>query len=360
MDMTNTPNPYLLHALALAKSRRGFCAPNPAVGAVVVKDQQVMAEGCHWACGEPHAEAQALASLTPDESADATLYVTLEPCNHWGRTAPCTEQIIESGVTKVVYAYADPNAIATGGAARLREAGIECEQQTLPDIDVFYRSYAHWLSTNRPWVTCKLAVTLNGKIADADRQPVAITGPELAEYTHRRRLHSDAILTTVETVIQDDPRMNVRIGEHAIEKPVYVLDTHLRIPDAARIFQTASQVTLFHGSSAPAERLEAFEHRGVHCQEMPETEPGRLDLEAVLGFVGDEEGRHDLWVEAGGECFSSFQSAKLAQSSLIYIAPKTISTASQEGLHFVLDFSKENANIAWTQWGDDVVCEITH
>ena len=142
---------YLLKALELAESRRGYCWPNPAVGAVVVKDEQIIATGTHWAAGHPHAEVEAL-RRAGEEAKGATLYVTLEPCCHHGKTPPCTEAIIASKVKRVVFGFRDPNAVASKGKEQLIAAGIDCEWVALPEIDRFYRSYAYWIEKKRPWV----------------------------------------------------------------------------------------------------------------------------------------------------------------------------------------------------------------
>lgn len=349
----------LKQALALAAARRGFCAPNPAVGAVVVKNGEIIGQGCHWACGEPHAEAVALLSLAPEMVKGASLYVTLEPCNHWGRTPPCTELIQQLGIAEVYYAYADPNPIAEGGAQTLIAAGIFCAHCPFPEADLFYRSYTHWLKTGLPWVTAKLAVSFDGKIAGPHGEPVALTGPEVGRFTHLNRLHSDALLTTVKTVIQDDPALNVRLQEASapLAKPVYVVDRTLSLPAAARLFHTASALTVFYGATAPHAQVESFQHRGVHCIPISQTPDGQLDLVAILRTIG-EAGVHDLWVEAGGVFFTALHVARLVQRRLIYVAPQCLGPSAQAAFQVPLDFSRENDNITWSYSGNDAICEL--
>src|SRR3989344_2995168 len=163
---------YLKRALKLAEKRRGFCSPNPAVGAVVVKDGKIIGEGWHEKAGAPHAEVMALASAG-SSAAGGILYVTLEPCSHTGRTPPCTDLIIKTGIKAVYYGFKDSNLTVSGqGEFYLKSAGIACEQIELPEINAFYRSYAHWLKTKKPWVTAKIALSLDEKIASVDGKPL--------------------------------------------------------------------------------------------------------------------------------------------------------------------------------------------
>ncbi len=184
---------YIKKTLTLAEQRRGFCAPNPAVGAVVVKNEKIIGSGAHQQCGEPHAEVLAL-QAAGEAARGATLYVSLEPCCHWGRTPPCSELIIQSGISAVYYAYRDPNpAVAGQGAEKLRAAGIDCHYVAMPEADDFYASYYYWTEHHRPRVTAKIALSLDSKIAGVNGQPLTITGVPLQQYTHHGRQHSDAL-----------------------------------------------------------------------------------------------------------------------------------------------------------------------
>jgi len=199
---------YLEQALQMAQLRRGFCAPNPSVGAVIVSGETIISRGHHVAAGHPHAEVDALKKL-PTVPKDARMFVTLEPCCHYGKTPPCTNAIIEAGIKEVIYAFRDPNPIVAGkGELVLQEAGIDCRQVSHPEIDRFYQSYAYWQANKKPWVTAKLAMTLNGKIAKEKGEPIAITSPALQEVTHQLRKQADGILTTVKTILADDPQLN--------------------------------------------------------------------------------------------------------------------------------------------------------
>lgn len=350
MDMV-----HLVHALDLAKTRRGFCAPNPSVGAVITDaNNHVIATGYHSQCGAAHAEIDALSKLNGN-AAGATIFITLEPCCHFGRTPPCTDALIQARLKRVVYAYHDPNPLVSGKSESiLRAAGIDCEYIPLSEINFFYQSYQHWQQTQKPFVTAKIAMTLDGKIAEASGRPLQITGEELAKFTHCSRKKSDALLTTAKTIICDDPQMNVRYQEEIIPKKLYVLDTQLSISDTARIFSTTQSVTLFHDKNISEKRRQKFIAAGTRCIGVDVDQHG-LDLHQVLEHIG-RDGIHDLWVEAGGTCFSAFLKQGLLQRAYIYLAPKWIG----EGINAMsAKFSLDGYLVAWKQYGKDVLCEVT-
>lgn len=345
---------YLQQALDLAKIRRGFCAPNPSVGAVIVKNGEVIATGYHFAAGQPHAEIDALKKIN-NQAHDATIYVTLEPCCHFGKTPPCTEAIIKSGIKHVIYAYRDPNPVVAGkGEAALLAANIECQQVSLPEIDQFYKSYTYWQQTKKPFITAKIALTLDGKIAGKNNRPIPITEAPLNQYTHLNRKNSDAILTTAKTIIQDDPQLNARYQNETIPKPIYILDSQLTLPLTAQIFETAKSLTLFHAKNPSKDRLQALEALKVRCIPIDTNDSG-LRLDQVIDFIG-KDGIQDLWIEAGGQCFTTFADQNLLQKALIYIAPQAIGPEGLSAFNAPFDFRTEQ--IQWQQFGNDVLCEI--
>jgi diaminohydroxyphosphoribosylaminopyrimidine deaminase/5-amino-6-(5-phosphoribosylamino)uracil reductase len=347
---------FLQEALALAHIHRGFCAPNPAVGAVIVKDQTIVAKGYHRGPGSFHAEVDALSKLTLEMARGATIYVTLEPCCHFGRTPPCTDALIQAGIKRVIYGFHDTNPIVAGyGHAALTVAGIDIEHIPLPEIDIFYKSYKHWHLTQKPLLTAKIALSLDGKIAGKSGEPIKITGEELREFTHQCRKECDAILTTSKTIIKDDPQLNVRYENAIIAKQVYILDSMLAIPLTAKIFTTAASVTIFHARAVSPELKDRFIARGVRCIPIDKTSNG-LVLEQVIAFLG-KEGKHDIWIEAGGRCFSAFLSEQLLQRAFIYLAPISIPdglTAFGEDVNLKVNA----ADLQWRQYGKDVLCEI--
>jgi diaminohydroxyphosphoribosylaminopyrimidine deaminase/5-amino-6-(5-phosphoribosylamino)uracil reductase len=349
---------YLLEALACAKERRGFCAPNPAVGAVLVKNEQILSRGCHHAAGYPHAEVVACENFPHLNNIEGvTLYVTLEPCSHWGKTPPCTEYIVSRGIKNVVYAFCDPNPNVQGkGEYFLKQNRIDCKQVHVPEIEAFYQSYAHWVYTHKPWVTCKLAMTLDAKIAGAAGRPIRITGEAAKEYTHLSRLRSDAILTTARTIQMDDPHLNVRLKEKVIPKPLYLLDSKLSLPLEAKVFNTAEKITVFY-SHANAHKISVLSKKGVICRQVVE-DPMGLSLKQVIKTIG-EEGVHDLWVETGGKAFSSFVRQGVVNKSIIYIAPKLLGPAAYPVFWENIDIFKNKEKAHWFNLGEDMVCEIS-
>lgn len=297
---------YLQLALAQAEQGLGFCAPNPAVGAVIVRSGEIIAVGYHRGPGRPHAEVDALRQAGADAKG-ANLYVTLEPCCHYGRTPPCVDAVRAAGIRAVYFAQVDPNTVVSGkGQAQLRAWGIPCEQVTVPSIYAFYAPYRQWTQTQQPWVTAKLAMSQDKKIAGPHGKPMSITGEACRQFTHAQRLKHDALITTVQTILCDDPQLNVRLMSSPIAKPIYVLDTTLRLPLTARVLTSGKSVTCFHRADAPAARRQALEAIGVRCVVVSVSD-GLLSVSDMLNAVG-ADGHHTLWLEAGGRCFQSFVS----------------------------------------------------
>lgn len=348
---------YLLNALSLAEIRKGFCAPNPSVGAIIVSQNgEILSKGYHLGPGLPHAEVVALNNLSQNHNLDAaTMYVTLEPCCHTGRTPPCTTAIINSGIKNVIYGYSDPNPIVSGGGEdMLRAANVICEHISIPEIDRFYLSYQYWHKTKLPYVTAKIAMTIDGKIAGKNSIPIKITCDSLNNITHKYRKQHDAILTTAKTVILDNPQLNVRLDNEVTAKPLYILDGKLNLPLNAKVFSTASSITVFHSENIQNDKYQQLQSAGVRCIKVS-INKNLLDLNEIIRIIGND-GVHELWVEAGGECFASFVKNNLVQRTLIYIAPHTVN----EGIAlFTPDFNldlhaKQNR---WEQVGQDVLCE---
>ncbi|MCB1827192.1 MAG: bifunctional diaminohydroxyphosphoribosylaminopyrimidine deaminase/5-amino-6-(5-phosphoribosylamino)uracil reductase RibD [Coxiellaceae bacterium] len=338
---------YLLKALAAAELRRGFCAPNPAVGAVLVKNDQVISVGTHWAAGHPHAEVDAIRKAG-EEARDADLYVTLEPCCHQGKTPPCTKAIIDAGINRVVYAFADPNPVASRGADVLLEAGVDCQHYSLPEIDVFYKSYAYWLANKRPWVTVKLALSDDYKIAGENGQPVKISGDLCDALTHRRRLRADGLLTTYQTLANDDPKLNARLENRVVAKPLFILDSVLQLDRSLQIFKTAKSITVYHRNDiAPRDDLD--------CIAVPFNHEG-LDLNAVILDLG-KRGLHDVWVEAGARVFRSFYQNKLANEFLFYRSKKSLGERALAAFSDINPIDERALN--WESLGDDQLARLT-
>lgn len=316
---------FLLTCLALAKERKGFCSPNPSVGAVIVHQGKIINQANHHASGHAHAEQQAIANfldsdIKPDET--TTLYVSLEPCNHWGKTPPCTDVIIQSGIKKVYFAYKDPNPIVSKNntSELLACANIECRHYPLKAVEQFYQSYHFWLRYNRPWVKGKIAQSLDGKIAYKDGQRCYLSNDTLNQFTHRQRHLSDIILTSARTIKLDNPKLNVRYPDSAqIAKPIAILDrkNSLSYQNHA-LYHTASQLLVFHSNQNKAPK----QQEKVRYFAVAEME-NKLDLNMVLEKLG-ELGYHDLWLEAGGTLFSDFLDKRLMQQAYIYVVPQLL------------------------------------
>ncbi len=342
---------YLKQALELAKKARGDTAPNPAVGAVLVEEGQIIGEGFHRAWGESHAEVLALQELTHCEN--ATLYVTLEPCCHQGRTPPCCDLIIQKGIKKVVCGFHDPNPKMAGqGIAKLRAAGIDCELQTIPEIKDFYRPYAHWWQTGRPFVTAKLAMTLDGKIAGKNGERKNITGSGMQQFTHEQRKLCHGILTTARTVMNDDPLLNVRLPGKTKVKPLFILDRQLSLSPDAKIFHTGAPITIYHDDLLTPPQSK----NTVTWVPMP-SHAEHLDLLKIMQHVA-QAGIHDLWVEAGGRLIHSLHSAGLLNRAIIVIAAKWFGPEALKA--FDSDPGLLYGTPTWRIIEQDALCEINY
>lgn len=313
---------YLSYCIELAANRLGFCAPNPAVGCVIVKNNKIIAEGFHEGCGHPHAEVDALNKLN-ENLQDAILYVSLEPCCHYGRTPPCTERIKQSGIKKVFFGLKDPNPIVAGkGQAALIESGIDCKQIKLSKINKFYRGYVKWTQSKIPWVTAKIALSADYKIAFSDKKTAKISGKACDELTHRNRQYADAILTSIETIIHDNPQLNARIHNITTPKKIYVLDSRCRLPLRATLFQTAQSITVFHANNVSESKISNLQKKNVRCISIEKKHDG-LNLKTCLEKIG-EDGIQHLWIEAGAHCFHSFEKENLLDEIILYISNKKL------------------------------------
>jgi len=327
-------------SLALALGRRGLgnTWPNPAVGAVVVRfdgDPVIVGRGWTQPGGRPHAETEAL-RRAGEAARGATLYVTLEPCAHYGKTPPCAEAIIAAGIVRVVSAVEDPNAVAAGGHTMLRAHGIAVDVGT--GADEARRDLAGHLRRvrdRRPRVFLKLAVSADGKAGLAGRRPAAITGEAARARVHLMRAMHDAVLTGIGTVLADDPQLTCRLPGMAVRSPVrVVLDTDLRLPVTSALVRSARETPVWamSGPDAPAEAAAALAAHGVEVLRIPaflpppyagEAGAGRLDLSAVLRLLADR-GITRLMVEAGPIVSAAFLAADLVDEAALLRGPDAI------------------------------------
>lgn len=313
-------------ALDLAERGRGTTAPNPMVGCVIVRDDEVVAEGWHERAGEPHAEINALKGV--EDARGTTVYLTLEPCSHHGRTPPCADALIAAGVRRVVIAMQDPDPRVNGrGIKRLLEAGIDVIKGVLKEEaerqnEVFYTVH----TGNRPYVLYKTAMTLDGKIATRSGQSRWITGPEARGRVQAWRNELDAVAVGVNTVLLDDPLLTART--QGGRSPVKVIfDSVARTPVMARLFDgdehgVPARVILYVTEKAPAARLGGLKERGAQVVVLPELR-GRPKLQEALKDL-KERGVNTLLLEGGGTLAWSFFEAKAVDRVAFFIGPKLL------------------------------------
>ena len=321
-------------ALELAEGGRGLTSPNPMVGAVVVAaDGLVVGEGFHRRAGELHAEVEALRAAGP-RARGGTLYVTLEPCSHHGRTPPCSPVVVASGVARVVAALVDPNPrVAGGGLAELRHAGIEVTTSVLAaEAARQNRAFLTAMRERRPHVTLKAAMTLDGKIADVHGGAQWITGPAARRRAHRLRSEADAIIVGVTTVLRDDPALTVRLDRPWPREPWrIVLDTTGRTPPAARLIAAGrpERALIAVGTGAPEVAITRLAETGATVRRYPARD-GRVDVSAVLADLFGHEVRAVL-VEGGGEVHAAFLGAGVVDRVAIFVAPLLVGGAAAPG-----------------------------
>lgn len=318
---------FMKRAIELAKRGVGWTAPNPLVGAVVVKNGRVIGEGYHRKYGELHAERNALAACTEDP-AGATLYVTLEPCCHYGKTPPCTEIIIEKKIAKVVIGSRDPNPKVAGKGARiLREHGINVVEDYMREAcDALNPVFFHYITTKTPYVVLKFAMTLDGKIATRTGASKWITGEAARNHVHQLRGRYAGILAGIGTVLADDPMLNCRIdGAH---QPLrIILDSHLRIPMGSRLVRSAKEYPLLivcNESTRDREegtnRIQKLEEAGAKVWALPEKN-GHPDLNVLMQRLGEEK-IDSVLIEGGGTVNEAVLKAHIVHHVYAYIAPK--------------------------------------
>ena len=315
---------YMAQALALAERGLYGTTPNPRVGCVLVRDGAVLAEGWHARAGGPHAEAAAIAEASGRGLSlrGATAYVTLEPCNHQGRTPPCARALIEAGVARVVIAMADPNPTASGGMQALREAGITVECGLLQaEAEALNPGFIARVTRQRPWVRMKIAASLDGRTALADGRSQWITGAAARQDGHQWRARACAILTGIGTVRDDDPQLNVRDVDTTRQPLRVVIDSRLETPLSARILQ-GSKTLLLSAIDDPA-REAAYAVRGVEVERVPSNAQGKTDLPLVLETLA-RRGINELHVEAGAKLNGSLLREGCVDELLIYLAPSVI------------------------------------
>lgn len=311
---------YMLRAIELAKKGWGYTNPNPLVGAVIVKDGEIIGEGYHEKCGQLHAERNAFKNLKKSAKG-ADLYVTLEPCCHHGKTPPCTEAIIENEIARVFIGSRDPNPKVAGkGAQILREHGIEvfedvCREECDAINDIFF----HYITNKTPYVAMKYAMTLDGKIATKTGKSKWITGETAREHVHHLRGRYAGILCGIGTVLADDPMLNARYeGAH---QPVrIVLDSNLRIPMESNLVKTAKEYKTIIVCAKESEKIKDLEVAGCEVWVLPGKDE-KVDIDKLIEELGSRE-IDSILVEGGGEIHDAFRESRHINHVFCYMAPK--------------------------------------
>lgn len=333
---------FMQKAIRLAEKGRGKTRPNPVVGAIIVRNQQLIAKGYHHRAGQAHAEIEALRQLGMRAPRASTLYVTLEPCNHTGRTGPCTQAIIESGVERVVVGCRDENPLVSGrGISALRRAGLRVDVGCLEDrCREANAGFFMWITAHRPLITLKAAATLDGYIGDGQERirPQAtrwITGPKARAHAHSLRAENDAILVGIGTVMADNPRLTVRLpGKPKQALLRIILDSRLRLSPAAACLQPYGPIPTLIVASEPDSKTRLFfrhkkqiEAQGAEVILLPPDSQGRprlLDLMASLATRGIQR----LLVEGGSTTHGAFIAEGLIDRFALYLAPRLVGYGS--------------------------------
>ncbi len=338
--MTTTPDPDIdrkMMTLALTEARRAVPSPNPPVGAVLVgSDGSILASTFHSRAGEHHAEALALEMAGP-AARGSTLYVTLEPCNHKGRTPPCVDAILAAEVRRVVVGCLDPNpTVVGGGAERLRSAGVSVDVGVGADeAKALIGPWTKFITTGVPHVSLKLALSLDGRIATRTGASKWVTGPEARAKVHELRARHDAVAVGIGTVLADDPRLTVRDpeGMPSARTPTRVVfDSRLRLPLNSRLVQTAREVPtwILAGVDASEDAEQAFIDAGCAVLRVPNSAEGRVDVTMALRLLG-LQGIVSVLVEGGAELAGSLLAARLADELHAFIAPLLLGPRGRPG-----------------------------
>ena len=294
---------YMAMAIELAKKGYGYTAPNPVVGAVIVKDGCMIGQGYHEKYGEPHAERNALASCTQSPKG-ATIYVTLEPCCHHGKQPPCTEAILQAGISRVVTGSGDPNPLVGGkGIQILKDHGIQVREHVMKEkCDALNQAFFHYIQTGRPYVTMKYAMTIDGKIAAYTGASKWVTGEEARHHVHEQRKKNTAIMVGIGTVLADDPMLNCRI-EGGRDPVRIICDTHLKMPVTSKIVKTAKDIPTIIACCTADEELQRH-YREAGCK------------------IFLKEKIDSILLEGGGTLNWAALNAGIVQKIQAYIAPK--------------------------------------
>ncbi len=363
--MTETDEKYMREALRQARKGLGRTSPNPAVGAVIVRDGKIIASGYTKPAGGNHAEVEALAKMSGRARNDDVLYVTLEPCNHHGRTPPCTEAILKKGLKKVRVGMRDPNPKVTGGGCEfLAQRGVEVKSGILePECRKVNESFTKFVLTGRPFVVAKSALTLDGWVATSSGHSQWVTNEKSRQFVHQLRDRLDGVLVGVGTVLADDPSLTTRLKRGRGRDPVRIIvDTHLRTPDGAKVLnsESSSETIMVVGPDVQTEHLRRIEKKGVSILTCP-TKQDRIDPGVLLDLLGGMD-ITSLLVEGGAAIMGSLISEGLIDKFYIFKAPKIL--GGDDGIPMArgsgprkMDAALRLKNIKIRRFDDDILIE---
>ena len=330
MKWSISDHQYMSRAMQLARLGFYSCQPNPRVGCVIVKNDSIVGEGCHLQAGKDHAEVAAL-KQAGDKATGAVCYVTLEPCVHTGRTPPCTEALIKSGVTKVVAAMVDPDPRVAGeGFEKLNESGIETVSGLMKEQAMdLNRGYCKRMQRGVPWVRCKIAMSMDGKTALSSGQSKWITGKKARQDVQRLRAGSCAVITGIGTILADDPALNVRNVNTLGRQPVRVIiDRQLRTPVDAKVFNGEGKVRIYTNID-DKDYISSVNSQSVQLTCL---EAGSGFLESVIKSLADDEHVNDVLIEAGPGLSGAFMDSGLIDELIIYQAPVFLGDKARDAL----------------------------
>ena len=359
---------YMRRALRLAARASGHTSPNPMVGALIVKSGKKISEGYHQKAGADHAEIVAL-KKAKGSARGSTMYVTLEPCNHFGKTSPCTDAIISAGIKKVIVATRDPNPIVAGkGIAKLKRAGIavtvgDCQN----DAKGLNEPYIKFITKKVPFVTIKAAISLDGKIAAASGNSTWISNKKSRERAHQMRAGADVVMIGVNTLLKDDPRLNVRqVRPVRLKKPVkqtvrLIVDTHLKTPTTAKIFRTkGGSVWIAAGKNASKKKAEALTSKGAIILRIGLTK-NRINLRSLMKELA-RRGIVNVLLEGGGKLLTSAIQQRIADRGAFFIAPILLGGSEKYSIFHGKGINKVNdafrlKNVTYKNIDDNVLVE---
>ena len=328
-DFSANDHKRMARALQLAKHGIATTQPNPRVGCVIVKAGKIIAEGWHEKAGSAHAEIMAL-QQAGDQARGATAFITLEPCSHHGKTPPCTDELIASGISEVIVAMQDPNPLVAGqGMQKLSHSGIKVRIGLLQEqAEKLNRGFISRMTRGRPWITVKLAASLDGRTAMNSGESRWITGPQARADVQKLRAASSAVMTGSGTVLADDPSLTVRLEGIDWQPLRVVLDSHLSISDSAKIFKDGQPLLIATAAAENDNRFQQLKGLGVDIRRFP-GQAGRVDTLSLLKCLADDYFCNEVLVEAGSVVCGSMLADRLVDEIVLYLAPVVMGSSAK-------------------------------